>query len=130
VDVFYFNKWQGIDLPEVRECFRALNEDELSRLETGTLIWVDLDPYHPAGHVYGFTAATVTALRTHDRGVTIEYDAAGVGGQVQVPATKIFTVSDGSRLLRLVKRHGERILSAEGRGGDAGAFKRWWNSRR
>jgi hypothetical protein len=91
--VFYYNKWRGVDLPELRECFAQLSAAEVAELKKDDEVWIDDEPYHLNGKVYGYTR-TVCSDTTHS-----DY------------SFPLFKCVDPKRLEALIKEHGDEVLS-------------------
>jgi hypothetical protein len=57
--LIYFNQWTGFETKEFRGKFVPFTEDEIKNLKKDDVIYVDVDPLHPQGKVYGWVKATV-----------------------------------------------------------------------
>lgn len=53
----YYNKWTGWENNKVASFFRQGTEEDLKTLKPGDKIWLDTDPIHPNGKVYGYLAS-------------------------------------------------------------------------
>ena len=51
--VIYYNQWTGFKTKAFRDQFVALSADDIKQLKEGDEIYVDIDPLHPNGKVYG-----------------------------------------------------------------------------
>lgn len=56
------NLWTGHECPMIKDCFRELSYDEVLNLTAGSEVYVDQDPIHPNGHVYGYHCVAVTEV--------------------------------------------------------------------
>ena len=90
--VFYYNKWRGVDFPELRACFRQLSANEIAGLKQGDEVWIDGEPYHLNGKVYGFTQ--------------IVYP-----GKEKDNFLQLFKCVNPKKLEALVTENGEKVLS-------------------
>ena len=80
-------------MPEVAECFREFSAEEISALKKGEEVWVDGEPYHLNGKVYGYTRIGFSGRRD------------------PVFPERLFKLADPKKLEALVKQHGDLILS-------------------
>lgn len=60
--IIYYNKWTGFETDVFREQFRHLPPEELKLLVVGDVVYLDIDPLHPAGKVYGRVKAIITQI--------------------------------------------------------------------
>ena len=66
--VYYFNKWAGFETEELHQFFERLTHEELFLLKRGDIVWVDQEPYHREGKVYGYTKRVVWGTEMlHDK---------------------------------------------------------------
>jgi len=66
--VYYFNQWVNFETRELRQFFSHLDSNELFALKQGDIVWVDEEPYHRDGKVYGYTKRMVTDTEIHPTG--------------------------------------------------------------
>lgn len=66
--VIYFNQWTGFETREFSELFKILSAEEITNLKVGQEIYVDIDPLHRHGKVYGRIKAVVTKIETTKNG--------------------------------------------------------------
>lgn len=59
-NVYYFNQWADFEAKELHKFFTHLTPEEIFALKQGDVIWIDQEPYHRHGKVYGYTKITVT----------------------------------------------------------------------
>ena len=113
LDIFYYNKWRGIELPEVAECFSHLSKEEVMNLKQGDEVWVDKEPYHLNGKVYGYTKIQFSETMN-------DYQK-----------TQFFKVNSPEKLEKLVQKHGDLIfLPISGKEKEAfELFQRNWVSK-
>ncbi|NQV89684.1 MAG: hypothetical protein HQ488_05150 [Parcubacteria group bacterium] len=64
--VVYLHKWRGFRNKEIGPCFTPIAVKTLRRMQPGSLVWVDTDPMHMQGKVYGYTLVTIGSIT--DRG--------------------------------------------------------------
>lgn len=77
----YYNKWTNWESKEIREALEGLTFDEVAGLSVGDQIWVDVDPLHPNGKVYGCVLAAVTEIEKVDEDtVMVRYEAPNLSG--------------------------------------------------
>ncbi|MEK6862381.1 MAG: hypothetical protein AABY07_10555 [Nanoarchaeota archaeon] len=94
-EIFYYNRWRGVDLPQVRECFKKLSPGEIASLKPGDEIWYDDEPYHLNGKVYGYTRAVVK--RTPSKS--------------EAASPILWRLTNPQGLKALIEEHGEKITS-------------------
>ncbi|GEM_PF-2810828 len=61
-NVFYFNQWKGFETKELFQYFSHLDSKELFALKRGDVVWIDEEPYHRNGKVYGYTKRVVWSV--------------------------------------------------------------------
>jgi hypothetical protein len=61
--VLTFNKWTGYQNNNVKTYFRPAKASDIRKLKVGDSIWIDTDPLHPNGKVYGFVKNLVSGRR-------------------------------------------------------------------
>ncbi len=105
LNVFYYNKWRGVDLPEIAECFSQLSPKAVNNLKKGDEVWIDDEPYHLNGKVYGYTR--------------VEFSEAVDGNLL-----RLFECVDPPKLEVLVKKHGDLVLSPISQG-EKNAFEQF-----
>lgn len=91
--VLYFNQWTGYRNRDVTRHFRKASAADIERLRAGDVIWINEDPIHPNGKVYGFVKARVKKVE----GKEIHFDSGFTTFH-----NKIFLVSDESVLSELI----------------------------
>lgn len=100
-------------MPEVHECFKQLSLKEMARLSAGDKIWLDLEPYHLRGKVYGRSEVTVVQKENNEEDTRIAYESGENSGSFPARGyVKAYKLVDQSKLEELIARHGERITSA------------------
>lgn len=112
LNVFYYNQWRGVDLPELRECFSQLSTDEVANLKQGDEVWIDGEPYHLNGKVYGYTRVAFSGQVDSDH------------------PPQLFKCVDPQKLEALVQEHKGLVLSPVSQG-ERDAFERFrqdWKS--
>ena len=110
-EVFYYNLWKGVDLPEIRRCFRPMTQKEEGALEVGDAVWLDREPYHLCGKVYGFSGVTLTAAESRYGDCTWYAHDEG-GGFLVRPGERhgsLYVLRNHGRLEELVQKHGELV---------------------
>ncbi|MFZ2193286.1 MAG: hypothetical protein WAV31_03505 [Candidatus Moraniibacteriota bacterium] len=60
--VLTYNQWTGYDNYAVCNYYRPATEDEIRNLKPGNAIWINEDPLHPRGKVYGFVKKKVNRV--------------------------------------------------------------------
>ncbi|MDQ2933105.1 MAG: hypothetical protein M3Q80_01870 [bacterium] len=58
--VLTYNKWTHYENHDIWTHFRKATPSDISNLKAGDTIWIDEDPIHPNGKVYGFVKKKVT----------------------------------------------------------------------
>jgi ribosomal protein L21E len=71
--VIYYNRWTGFETDRFRDQFKNLSGKDLSELAVGTTVFVDVDPIHPNGKVYGRFKGQITRLRIDGDRVAVTY---------------------------------------------------------
>jgi len=62
--VLFYNLWTGWESPEIREAFEELEYENVKELKEGDLVWIDGQPYHMNGKVYGCLLVKITRIET------------------------------------------------------------------
>jgi hypothetical protein len=142
MDVFYYNKWTELQVPEVGQCFKRVSiddvveiakegtvEDAVWKIEQGELVWFDQEPYHHHGKVYGYSG-----LRVRRMELTIDPEREEksvrmyIGGGFTTLSSKysgrVYTLENPKRLRELLVEHGA-ILTSAGYGRDPDTFSRF-----
>lgn len=91
--VLTYNKWTRHDSDKVAPHFRKATPTDIQNLKKGDAIWLNQDPIHPNGKVYGFVKHKVTRKEGagihFDNGFTSNHD-------------KIYFVDDERALAKLI----------------------------
>ncbi len=90
----YFNQWTGLQNREVGKCFAPATLEELQSLKKGDDIWIDEDPIHPNGKVYGFLRST---FKKFEDGMV--YHSSGYGSLLH----KFYILKDEDQLRSLIE---------------------------
>ena len=60
--IYYQNEWRNFRSTELQDLFVRMNEEELKKLLIGDSVWINDEPYHPAGKVYGYTYVKILGM--------------------------------------------------------------------
>jgi len=60
--VIYFNQWTDFETEEFKGQFKNLTAEEIKNLKVGQEIYIDVDPLHRNGKVYGRVKAVVSKI--------------------------------------------------------------------
>ncbi len=66
--VIYFNQWTDFETNEFKGQFKTLTAEEIKNLAVGQEIYVDVDPLHRNGKVYGRIKAVVSKIECIEDG--------------------------------------------------------------
>lgn len=103
----YYNQWTGLQNDEVTKCFAPATSEDLNGLKAGDDIWIDEDPIHPNGKVYGFLRST---FKKFENGMV--YHSSGYGSLLH----KFYILKDEARLRSLIEAD-PRICDVIGKSG-------------
>lgn len=92
--VLTYNKWTGHDSDEIAPHFRKATRSDIRNLKKGDVIWIDEDPIHPNGKVYGFIKHKVIRME----GEGIHFD-----GGFTTLHERIFFVDNEQPLAKLIE---------------------------
>ncbi len=91
--VLCYNQWTGYENQTVGRFFRQATAEDIRRLQPGDVVWLDEDPIHPNGKVYGFVKTKVEG---------VEGDRVYFQGGFTTLHGKIHFVSDEAELAKLI----------------------------
>jgi len=60
--IIYYNLWTGFETTAFQGQFKQLTAGEIQQLDKGDVVYVDIDPLHPQGKVYGRIKSIVTMV--------------------------------------------------------------------
>jgi hypothetical protein len=60
--VLYYNRWTGFECQAIGRQFRPMTRAEVERIAVGNEVWMDRDPIHRNGKVYGFVRERITRV--------------------------------------------------------------------
>lgn len=73
-NVFYFNQWADFEAKELHKFFTHLTPKEVTALKRGNIVWIDQEPYHRHGKVYGYTKIVVTdVVILEDKSIRVSF---------------------------------------------------------
>jgi ribosomal protein L21E len=72
--VIYYNRWTGFETDRFRDQFKHLSGKDVSDLDVGAVVFVDVDPIHPNGKVYGRFKGKITGIKTEGDSVSVGYE--------------------------------------------------------
>jgi hypothetical protein len=103
--IVHFNQWTGFENKEVCKFFELMTLDDIAKLSEGDILWVDVDPMHRHGKVYGWVKATLLHKTWADPGYEISWKGGSVSGRYNrlVENTKFYKVKDEAALLAFTK---------------------------
>lgn len=108
--IVYSNQWTGFTAGDCFEGqFKNLSVEEVGSLEAGDTIFVDFDPMHLSGKVYGYFKGKVTNIKTEGDYVTVSYECGdGPRGTKRIllddKHTPFFVVVDEETLADTLKK--------------------------
>jgi hypothetical protein len=107
--IIYYNHWTGFETEAFRKQFKQFTPEEIRKLKKGDVIYVDIDPLHPRGKVYGHIKALVTDVEyTSGSEIRIHYRGGSwIGFKTTHKGTchAILTAVDEDALARLVAEY-------------------------
>jgi hypothetical protein len=57
--VLTYNRWTEYENKDIHRYFRRATAEDIQNLKAGDAVWIDEDPIHPNGKVYGFIKTKV-----------------------------------------------------------------------
>lgn len=108
-DIFHYNRWRGVEVPEIHACFTELTTTEKKKLKKGERIWLDLEPYHLNGKVYGYSGVEIKRKQVSGRYLGYIFESPQHAGGFSVAYKAIWKLTDEQKLEELVKLHGDQI---------------------
>lgn len=75
--IIYFNQWTRFETDRFRDQFKHLSGKDVSDLDVGATVFVDVDPIHPNGKVYGRFKGKITGIRKDGDSVWVGYECEG-----------------------------------------------------
>lgn len=106
--VYYFNQWAGFETKELHQFFSHLDAEELFALKRGDIVWIDEEPYHRDGKVYGYTKRVVWGTELHPTG-SLRVDFGPTGSMRFLPGGRgrsITKVQDEQALKNMLEKLG------------------------
>lgn len=86
--IISYNQWTGFETTRFANQFRRLSGEETSNLTEGATVYVDVDPLHPNGKVYGLIKGCVTSVKLAGDDVLVGHRCEGVlSGEMRVRLT-------------------------------------------
>jgi hypothetical protein len=110
MDIIYYNKHARLDVPKLAECFTQITESRKKKLNVGDSIWVDLEPYHPSGKVYGFTMVKITRKQHLPNAILYFYNRSGMEGQTS-SSFEIYEVCNQKMLQYYIDTFGKYVTN-------------------
>ena len=91
--IVYSNQWTGFTAGDCFEGqFKNLSVEEVSSLKAGDTIFVDVDPMHLHGKVYGYFKGKVTDIRTVNDYVFVGFECGdGPKGRKRIQLDNTYT---------------------------------------
>ncbi len=81
-----YNRWTGFETKRFQGQYNYLNGEAVSNLEVGAIVYVEVDPIHPMGKVYGRLKGKITHITVENGMVSVGYECGhAVGGMKRVP---------------------------------------------
>jgi ribosomal protein L21E len=101
--VLHYNLWTGFETDRFRDQFKHLSGKDVSDLDVGATVFVDVDPIHWRGKVYGRFKGTITVIKMEGDSVFVGYECEGaVRGikriQLDAQSTDFATANDEDAL--------------------------------
>ena len=100
--LIYYNKWTNWDSGEVREGIEQLTFEEVSALSVGDLVWLDTDPLHPNGKVYGSILRRVTQVEKIDDDTVKVFHSYGMTTVNRNTGSKLTRLKDSQAMAAFV----------------------------
>lgn len=108
----YYNRWRGVEIKGIGACFDRLEEKDYETISPGDELWVDPDPLHPNGKVYGFAKVKVSNVEDDPDGKNkrVHYSGRFVGsGFSNTCLGRFYQLTDTDALETLVAEHGDKM---------------------
>ena len=74
MEIFYYNRWSGLEV-DISGCFEHLSPLEMKALKLGDKVWLDLEPYHHCGKVYGLSEVNLVKTEKRKEGKWFNYQS-------------------------------------------------------
>ena len=113
----YFNQWTGWESDEIRGAFKQLTFDEVIALSTGDRVWLDVDPLHPNGKVYGYVLHEVKSVENTDSNtIMLRFSRGGYTTVWRDGNSGVFRLKNERDTLRFVEQNplATRVVTEEG----------------
>ncbi|MBI2146069.1 hypothetical protein HYU22_01880 [Candidatus Woesearchaeota archaeon] len=117
-DIFYYNRWRGVEVREIHDCFKALGLKELKQLKEGDTIRLDLEPYHLNGKVYGYSAVKIKGVHRKSGSKEYTYESPSCQGGFTIDKhyrPRMWKLVNQSKLEALIVQYGDRITGVYSR---------------
>lgn len=73
--LIYYHRWKRWESPQDQQWFTWLKPEEIEQLAPGDQVWMDVDPLHHNGKVYGCQLVEIISiLGTAQTGIRISFD--------------------------------------------------------
>ena len=121
MNIFYYNKWRGVRVPEVHECFLRLDEEQIDSIEKGDEVWLDLEPYYHHGKVYGYSKVTIKDIDQTENNIRYSFESKQCSGffthtKGSILNKQIWKLTDEKKLEDLIEQYQDKITSIHTRG--------------
>ena len=117
-DIFYYNRWRGVEVREIHDCFKALEPQGMKQLKPGDTIWLNLEPYHLNGKVYGYSAVKIQGVHRKSGAKEYTYESRSCQGGFRMDQQyhpRMWKLTNRSKLEALIQQNGDRITSVYSR---------------
>ena len=111
--VVTFNKWNEFQNQQIDDCFTPFSEEDMKSLKGGDLIWINQEPYHHHGKVYGYTLEKLTEVKPTEGGIKIYYPTGMTTLYFNRPSGKNCKVlpEDEEKLVALIEENSPKCFS-------------------
>ncbi len=106
--LIHYNHWTGFETKEFKGQFNPMTSEDIRNLKAGDIVFINLDPLHPNGKVYGRVKAFIEKMEPCADGEFRFYfespRARGFGTTKNGVSSKIDKAVNEAVLVEIVKR--------------------------
>ena len=104
--ILYYNKWTGFENEDISSCFRKATYDDLVEMKDGGSVWINQDPIHPNGKVYGYVQRRVLSVEVSETALRICWGIDRYSNKVRGESLyPLFILTEPQKLSGLLKRY-------------------------
>ena len=102
-----YNQWTNWEKPADQNWFKPLCFGRVAELDPGNQVWIDIDPLHPHGKVYGRRLCQITKIigNPNRGGLWLEYTSGGSRMRINESARKFARLTNERAVRWWCDRH-------------------------